>query len=120
MKIKLPQQALNLLRAHLMQPGWAKTTKEIYLGGKLLAETLPEPDASWVKTDEQIQAMTTEERLAYRAADQAWCTQEVEVELSDAERDICRKCLEKHSEAGTFGISKYSFRLFDAFGFKPE
>jgi hypothetical protein len=120
MKIKLPQQALNLLRAYLQQPGWAKTTKEIYLGGKLLAETLPEPDITWVRGDDQLQAMTREERQAYRAADRVWCEQEVELELSDQERDTCRKAIEKLTEAGTFGVTKYSFRLFDAFGFKPE
>lgn len=120
MKIKLPQQSLSLLRAYLQQPGWAKTTKEIYVGGRMLADTLPEPDITWVKTDEQLQALTQEERAAYRAKDREWCNTEVEIEISDVERDTCRKAIEKLTEAGTFGTSKYGFKLLDAFGFKPE
>jgi hypothetical protein len=120
MKLKLHQQSLHLLRSILATPGWAKTTKEIYLGGRLLADTLPEPDTSWVKVPAQLQAMTTEERTAYRAQDKAWAGTEVEIEISDAERDICRKAIEKLSETGELGTSQYLFRLLEVFGFKPE
>lgn len=119
-KITLPQNSLNLLRNFLAQPGWARTTKDIYLGGKLLAETLPELDISWVRNDKELAAMASEEREAYRAIDREFCDKPCEIEISDGERDVVRKCMEKLTEGGVVPPGKYTFRLFDIFGFKPE
>lgn len=120
MKITLPQQSLNLLRTFLQQPGWAKTTKDIYVGGRLLCETLPEPDVTWVKTQEAVDGLTADQRKAYRETDQAWCATPIDIEVTDGERDCCRKAIEKLVEQGAVGSSKWCFKLMDAFGFKPE
>ncbi len=120
MKIILPQQSLNLLRGLLAQPGWAKTTREIYLGGRLLVETLPEPDTSWILAPEAVAALPAGERATYRETDKAWCAVPIEIEISDIDRDLCRKVLEKTVEQGALGASKWGFLLFREFGFKPE
>ena len=120
MKITLPQQSLRILREILSAPGWAKTTKELYLGGRLLAQTLPEPDISWLKTAKQVEALTQEEVTAYQAKDKEWANTEIEIEITDAERDICRKAIEKLTEAGSIAASKYGFKVIEVFGFKPE
>lgn len=119
-KITIPQQSLNLLRQYLAQPGWAKSNKLIYLGGQLEARTLPDVDTTWVLSEQQIEAMTIEGRKGYREQDKAWCASPVEIELSESERETIKICLQKLTEAGTFGPNKWNFPLFEAFGFKPE
>lgn len=120
MKITLPQQSLNLLRQLLSEPGWCKTTKDLYLGGRLLAETLPEVDTSWIKFPQELAMMTSAARAAYFAEDKAWSAQPVEFEISDSERDAIRCCIEKLTESGVFKPSRFAFKLIEQFGFKPD
>lgn len=120
MKLSIPQQSLNLLRAYLSQPGWAKTTKEVYIGGQLLADVLPEVDVSWVKPDHEMSLWSSEKKAEYRAHDKAWCATPVDIELTAQQHETCRKCIEEITKTGNFSPSKFTFKLLEAFGFKPE
>lgn len=118
MKIRLPQQSCNLLRAALNAPGWAKSPKEIYLAGKSLAETVAEADITWIKSNEELLRLSPEEIALYRCKDKAWCNQELELEMSDAEYQNCHHCLEVLAGLGQIPPSKFAFHLFAAFGHK--
>jgi hypothetical protein len=118
-KSKLPQQSINLLRQVLSMAGWEPTTGEFYIAGRLLATKLPDVDITWLKSEEEVKNLSSDAKKEYNTADKIWASTVIEFdELTKKEIEVVRKCLEKMCKH--MGNGKYSFALFDFFGFKPE
>jgi hypothetical protein len=79
------QQALNVIRQLLNSQGWAKGVSDIFVGGKLLAETLPSIDISWVKSDKEILVMDEAARKVYLDQDKAWGEKAITLSLTTVE-----------------------------------
>jgi hypothetical protein len=117
----LTQQALNLLRQIAAAPGWAKTIDEIYLGGKLIAETLPANDpVDWVKTDVEIAAMNARQKEAYLAKDRKWVTTEKTFSLTEKENAALKKAFEYVVAEGKLGASPHWNEIIRVLGWVKD
>lgn len=120
--VTITQQAVNVLRQLINAQGWAKGVGDLYTGGKLLAETLPVTDISWVKSEKDILAMTDQERATYLLKDKDWCERTVEVTVSGAETDVIQRAFQYNvgalSKAGKLGCNPTLFELIKAFDIK--
>ncbi len=113
--ITIFQQTLNVLRSMLELPGWVKTPADVYLAGKLLVQTLPAVDVSWAPTSEALAKSSTEDQKAFKARETEWCDSKIELKLDEKERELIRLCLTKNVE--NLRHNKYTFDLYNAFGF---
>ena len=118
MKIKIPQQSVNLLRGILGAPQWATTPQHVYLAGEMLVKTLPELDTSWVKMPEQLSKLTVDETRQYAETDKAWCSKIIEVSVSEKQKEAIYACLKKHGHH--LPVNSFSVSLLKAFGFGEE
>jgi hypothetical protein len=123
--VTLTQQALNLLRQIVSNQGWATTILDIYTGGKLLAETLPQLDpVDWAKSDEDIRAMKPKEREAYVARDREWTSKQVPVTVTPVERDAIERAFQHFAKtaasAKQLGPNVYLLELIVGFQIKDK
>lgn len=109
--------ATNLtLRTLLSIPGIAKTSVEIYQDGELLCVVLPDPDLKWVKSEAEQAKLNEEQREAYVAEDNAWAATEIELELTEKQRDRIKAVLAKAPTVADLRQSKPLFHTYQAFG----
>lgn len=121
--VTISQQALNLVIQIVSAQGWAKAIKDIFLGGKLLAETLPEMDSlAWIRPNAEIQKMTQEEQKAYLAQDEAWGAKPFTFTVTSAERDAIERAFQHFAStaasAKQLGPNKFLYELVVAFSIK--
>ena len=113
-KVALTQGALSLLHNLLSGTGWAKTTMDIILAGGLLAEKLPD----FAPPPEREQSET---RRNFDGRATAWADVSVsEFEISEKERDVCKKAIKHFVEAGAIPATKHAALLLMAFGYGAE
>lgn len=123
LSVTITQQALNLARQIVAAQGWAKAIQDIYVGGKLLAETLPALDPlDWVRPDTEIKAMKDKERAEYLAKDKAWGEKKVSFSVTDVERDAIERAfnhfVQTAASAKQLGPNQYLFELIVTFDIK--
>ena len=119
--VTITQQSLNLIRQMLSAVGWAKSVTQIYLGGKLLEDTLPSPDATdWVKSDAEQRAMTKAQRTAYAKQDQEWAHKEIHLILSPKEVETIKTALEFVAGTGSLAPNRYVSEIIKVLGIKVE
>jgi hypothetical protein len=123
--VTLTQQSLNMLRQIVANQGWANTIQDIFLGGQLLVQTLPQIDSiAWIKSEEEIIAMPPEEREAYVARDRAWAAKQVPVTVSLLERNAIETAFQHFittaASAKRLGPSPYLFELINGFQIKDK
>lgn len=121
--VTITQQALNLLRQIVTAIGWAKTIAQIYIGGKLLAETLPVLESvAWVKTEKEVTAMTDEQRKAYMETDKAWGEKPYTFTVTSDERDAIEAAFNHFARtaasAKRLGPNEHLYALICAFSIK--
>lgn len=119
MKQRLTNSTNLMLRNLLLIPGMAKTAGEIYQDGELLCVVLPEPDLKWVKTEPVLAKLNEEAREAYTAEDNAWAAVEIELELSEKQRDRIKAVLNKAPTLADLRQSQPLFHLYRDFGVTP-
>ena len=123
--VTISQQALNVIRQLINAQGWAKSVSDIFTGGKMLAEGLPQLDPlDWIKTEKEIIAMSDEERKEYLAKDKAWGEKKIELALSKDEKDIVVRAF-KHNideliKAGRLGPNPVLFEIVKTFDIKDD
>ncbi len=117
--VTVSQQAINVIKQLVNSQGWAKGVQDIFVGGKLLAEILPAIDISWVKTEKEVVAMTTEERATYLAEDKAWGEKPITLNLTTAEKDAIVRAylynIEELVKAGRLGPNVTLYEIARAF-----
>jgi len=113
-KININTGAVRFLRDMLSATGWAKTTSDIILGGGLLVTTVPEvpePPAQDAKSDKNEQKRLNLE----------WAKTPVpEFEVSEKEREACRKCIKHFADQGAIPPNNQGAQLLVAFGYGVE
>ena len=114
--VTVTQQALNLARQIISAVGWAKSVDDIYIGGKLLAETFPENDSlDWIKPDEEVRLMTKAQRQAYVEKDRKWASTLKTFAVSEKEKAAFKKAFEHFASEGKLGPNEYISELIVAF-----
>lgn len=123
----ITQQSLNLIRQTLNSVGWSKTIADIYTAGKLLADEggLPALDSiEWIKTKEQLAALTPEEMTEYLKIDSAWGNKPVTFSLTEKQTDVIGRSFAFYIDAigkeGKLGHSIYYMEVIETFGLKPS
>lgn len=123
----ITQQALNILRQLVAAQGWSQSILDIYTGGKLLAETLPQTDSiEWVKTDDEVKALSATERAAYHKRDREWGAKKVTVTVTPGERKVIERAFQHFvttsAAAKRLGPADFLLELIVAFDIKdaPE
>lgn len=100
--IELPVLAWSLLRGLFANPGWAKTSKDIYTAGKLDFDgklDLPE------SPDKGADAETTKK----------WGDTRISREFLGKEVEVTARCIEFYAKEGKLGTDKYVYELINAF-----
>lgn len=123
LNVTISQQALNLLHQIVGAQGWAKAIKDIFLGGKLLAETLPPLDSlAWVRSAEQIKAMLPEERKSYLLQDEEWGAKLFTFTVTSSEREAVERAFQHFAataaSAKQLGPNKFLYELIVALSIK--
>ena len=121
--VTISQQALNLCHQIVNAQGWAKTIKDIFLGGKLLAETLPSLDSlAWIRSNAEIQKMTQEEQKAYLVQDEAWGAKPFTFTVTLTECEVIERAFQHFAStaasAKQLGPNKFLYELVVAFSIK--
>lgn len=113
----LTQQALSLVRQIVAATGWAKTIDEIYRGGQLLAEVLPELDPTdWVKTPPEVAAMKPTAREAYQRRDREWVNKRVSIPLTSKQIETIKTAFNHVASTGALGPSPYLTEVITTLG----
>ena len=125
LSVSITQQALNVLRQIVSNQGWATTILDIYTGGKLLAETLPQLDSvAWVQSEAQIKAMTAKDREAYVTRDREWTTKEVSFVVTEVERSAIERSFQHFAStaasAKQLGPNVHLYELISSFNIKDK
>lgn len=119
MTITLTNRAVLYLRSVIEAPGWCKTNADIFRGGQLLCETLPDckeaPELKPTKTDVGL-TIKPEDQKAF----DAWADMSVSIDLSDPLTETVRKALNHFTTEGKLTPGAATFELFKAFNLKPE
>ncbi len=105
--ITLKQGAVKYLRDMVSATGWAKTTSDIILGGRLLVDLVPEntepptpgPDRKTLTLDWSNTPMNP-------------------FELSQKEYDACRKAIDYFAGQGSIPPTPAAAELLSAFGYE--
>lgn len=119
--IKVTQQSLNLIRQIVAAVGWAKTVEDIYVGGQLLDAVLPEPDPiDWVKSVQELAALSPAEQKAYQRKDKAWCDKVIEFTLTARQVDTFKKAFENLVTEGKLAPNKYLSEIIVTFGLAKD
>jgi hypothetical protein len=110
--ITLKQSAVKFLRDMVSATGWAKTTSDIILGGRLLVDIIPEntepPPRPGHFTPDNL-----------RIATEAWANTPLrEFELSQKEYDACRKAIDYFAGQGSIPPTPAGAELLLAFGYE--
>lgn len=120
-RISMSQQGINLLRQILNAEGWAKTIDDIYIGGKLLDQVIPElDDLSWVKTPAQLAALSESDREAYLAADKAWVSTIKEFDMTAKQVAATKRAFETLTSTGKLGPNRHLSEIIETFGLAPK
>ncbi len=120
MKLTLPNQSINVLRQLLGIPGVSKTAQEIYQDGELLCVVIPEPDTKWVLSYEEKMKLSVVVLKEYVARDEAFAAAEVEIEVTEKQRDRIKAVLSLAPTLSGIPQSKFLFRLYKELGFAPS
>lgn len=83
--------SIFILRSAIALPGWGKTIQDLYLGGKLLADTIPDPGelGSFDKNAE------------------------LEFEMSQAGRDLCKSAIQSALDQKALPASPYASEIIE-------
>lgn len=100
-KIPLPHASTLLLTSMLSAPGWADTLADIQYGGQLMIETFKDFAP---KTDENGNL------------DHAWLREEATWELSEKQRETCKKAITALAKEAKIPLGLPSYQLLKAFG----
>lgn len=113
--LKLPQLAAKALADTLEGAGWAKSPADIVCAGAVLVDVLPEINEPEAVAKAKSQALA-------RKADAAWCDAEITGirQLTEKERDTCKRCLTFWSEKGALPAGRYTTALLTHFGLGGE
>ncbi len=126
MKVTITQQALNVIRQLVNAKGWPSTLAEAYVGGKLIAKYLPEPDpiSGWAKTDYEVKNMTPAELEVYQALDKAWVTKQFELDLTDKQVAAIKQAflffIDELIKTKNLGPNPVFVEIVDVFGIDLE
>jgi hypothetical protein len=96
---------------------------DIFVGGKLLAETLPELDSlSWVRSQEELKTLSVEDQKAYMKQDEEWGAKPVTFTVSSIERDTIERAFNYFAQtaasAKQLGPNPFLFEVIVAFSIK--
>lgn len=100
-KINIPNSSALLLVSVLASPGWAKTVEDIIVGGSLLVETFGKFEPK--KTEKGD-------------FDPAWLDETAEWELTEKQREGCKRAINSTIAEKKMPVAKTSFHLVKAFG----
>lgn len=100
-ELKIPNSSTLLLISVLSQPGWAKTIEDIIVGGSLLVEVFGKFEP---KKGEDGQF------------DPAWLDEIHVSELTEKQRDCCKRAITSTINDKKMPVAKTSFFLVKAFG----
>ncbi len=106
--IVLKQGAVKYLRDMLSATGWAKTTSDIILGGRLLVDIVPENAEPPEKRGPDQKAET----IAWSA------TPITPFDLTQKEYDSCRKAIDFFVAQGSIPPTPAAAELLTAFGYE--
>ncbi len=115
--VTVTQQALSLIRQIVAATGWAKTIDEIYRGGQLLSDVLPELDPTdWAKTPPEVAAMKPAAREAYQKRDREWVNKKIVLPLSTKQIESIKTAFNHVASTGALGPSPYLTEVIVALG----
>lgn len=100
-KINIPNSSALLLVSVLASPGWAKTIEDIIVGGSLLVEVFGKFEPK--KTDDD-------------KLDPAWLDETSDWELTEKQRDGCKRAITLTIAEKKMPVAKTSYLLVKAFG----
>ncbi len=119
--VTITQQSVNLMRQIVNATGWAKTVEDIYVGGVLLADILPELDPiDWLKSPQEVAAMTDDERKRYIAKDKKWTSKICSFTLTGRQVKAFKLAFETLVAKGDLGPNTYLTELIKTFDFKVD
>ena len=114
MKLTLPRHSVNLLAQALAVPGWAKTPKDVFLAGQLLAEVLP--TLTPLSQPANPEALTPDERAELARLDLEWCDVPTDIEINEKQRTAIVTCLNETAKHLPITKHGHSAALLSAFG----
>lgn len=119
MNITLTKRSVLYLRSVLEAPGWCKNNADVFRGGQLLCEVLPD-----LKDQPELVAVKTELGVSHKPADQkafdTWSDEQVTIDLSDKLFKTCQDALTHFSDKSLLNPGKATFELLRVFKLSPE